>query len=204
MTKEERMEPKGPPRDLKRLWRNQPTEDRPVTLDTIRENAETFQRQIRRRNLRETLAAVAVVLVFGLYVWVFPGWMIKTGSVLAIAGTLFIVWQLRRRAAANVLPEGSALTLLEFHRQELMRQRDAARSVGLWYIAPVVPGAVLMSLGRYFQFHAPGRTIAWDHQVIILCTLIVALVFAIVWLLNVWAAERLQRRIDELDKLRSA
>jgi hypothetical protein len=175
-----------------------------VTLDTIRENAATFQRQIRRRNLRETLAAVAVVLVFGLYVWVFPGWMIKTGSVLAIAGTLFIVWQLRRRAAANVLPEGSALTLLEFHRQELVRQRDAARSVGLWYIAPVVPGAVLMSLGRYFQFHAPGRTIAWDHQVIILCTLIVALVFAIVWLLNVWAAERLQRRIDELDKLRSA
>jgi hypothetical protein len=31
---------------------------------------------------------------------------------------------------------------------------------------------------------------------------IVALTFAIVWLLNAWAAERLQRRIDELDKLR--
>jgi hypothetical protein len=95
------------------------------------------------------------------------------------------------------------MPLIEFHRRELMRQRDAARSVGLWYIAPVIPGAVMMTLGRYFQFHAPGRTIAADHQIIILCTFIVALVFAVVWLLNVWAAERLQRRIDELDKLRA-
>ncbi len=197
------METKRPPRDLKALWRNQPTEHRPVTLDNIRGHAETFQRQIRRRNLRETLAAAAVALVFGWYVWIFPGWMIKAGSVLAIAGTLIIVWQLRRRAGATTLPESSTLALVEFHRQELVRQRDAARSVGLWYIAPVVPGAVLMALGRFFQFHAPGRTIAWDHQVIVLCTVIVALVFGVVWLLNVWAAERLQRRIDELDKLRS-
>ena len=29
-------------------------------------------------------------------------------------------------------------------------------------------------------------------------------VFVIVCLLNVWAAERLQRRVDELDKLRAA
>ena len=198
------MESENPPRDLKRLWRNQPTEDRTVTLDNIRKNADAFRAQIRRRNLRELVAAGVVLVVFGFYTWVLPGWMIKTGSVLAMVGTLWIVWQLRRRASAAALPENSGMALLEFHRQELARQRDAAKSVAWWYIAPVIPGAVMMSLGRYFQFHAPGRTLAWDHQIVVLCSAIVALTFVIVWLLNAWAAERLQRRIAELDKLRSA
>lgn len=196
------MESKHPCRDLKSLWRDQPTEDRPMTLDNIRKNAEAFQTRIRRRNLRELVAAGVVLLIFGFYTWVLPGWMIKTGSVLAMVGTLLIVWQLRRRASAAVLTESSGMTLLEFHRQELVRQRDAAKSVAWWYIAPVIPGATMISLGRYFQFHAPGRTLAWDHQIVILCSAIVALTFAIIWLLNAWAAERLQRRIDKLDKLR--
>lgn len=196
------MESKYPPRDLKSLWRDQPTEDRPVTLDNIRKNADVFQTQIRRRNLREIVAAAVVLLVFGFYTWVLPGWTIKTGSVLVMVGTLCIIWQLRRRASAVSLRESSGMALLEFHRQQLVRQRDAAKSVAWWYIGPVIPGVVMMTLGRYFQFHAPGRTLAWDHQIIILCSAIVALTFVIVWLLNAWAAERLQRRIDDLDKLR--
>lgn len=198
------MENKRPSRDLKALWRDQATEDSSVTLDNIRKHAETFQRKIRRRNLREIFAAAAVILVFGWYTWIFPGWMIKTGSMLTILGTMWIVRQLHRRASAAALPESSGIALIEFHRQELVRQRDAARSAGRWYIAPVIPGAGMVTLGRYFQFHAPGRTVAMDHQIIILCTLLVALVFVIIWLLNAWAAERLQRRIDELDKLRAA
>ncbi len=198
------MESKHPPRDLKTLWRDQPTEDRPVTLDNIRKNADVFQAQIRRRNLREIVAAGVVLLVSGFYAWVLPGWMIKTGSLLVMVGTLWVVWQLRRRASAASLPESSGMALLEFHRQELLRQRNAVKSVARWYIAPVVPGVVMMTLGRYFQSHASGRTLGWDHQIVILCSVIVALIFAIVWLLNAWAAERLQRRIDELDKLRGA
>ncbi len=198
------MEIKAPPRDLKSLWRGQPTEDRPVTLESLRRSAETFQAQVRRRNLLEYIGGGFVILVFGAYAWIFPGWMMKTGSVLTMIGTLWIVWQLHRRAsAAAAVPGSSGMTLLEFHRQELARQRDALKAVAWWYIAPVVPGAVMINLGRYFQYHAPGRTLAWDHQIIILCSVIVALTFAIIWLLNAWGAERLQRRIDELDKLRA-
>lgn len=198
------MESRHTRRDAKTVWRDQPTGDRPVTLDNIRKNASEFQTRIRRRNLREILAAGVVLLVFGFYAWVFPGWMIKMGSLLVMAGTLWIVWQLLRRASGASLPESSGMALLEFHRQQLLRQRNAAKSVAWWYIAPVIPGVVMMILGRYFQFHAPGRTLAWDHQIVILCSAIVALTIAIVWLLNAWAAERLQRRIDELDKLRGA
>ncbi|HWF99951.1 MAG TPA: hypothetical protein VN691_12225, partial [Steroidobacteraceae bacterium] len=38
------------------------------------------QTRIRRRNARETVAAGVVLLVFGFYAWVLPGWMIETAA----------------------------------------------------------------------------------------------------------------------------
>jgi hypothetical protein len=193
-----------PSGDIKKLWRNQKTEDDTVTLDDIRKRAAKFQSRIHRRNLREYFAAAIVVVVFGLYAWIFPGWMMKTGSVLSIAAALFVSWQIHKRASAYTPPQdSSAMSLLEFHRQELVRQRDALKSVWLWYLAPCVPGMVLIVLGRYLQFHAQGRTLAWDHQIIILCAIIVVMVLGLVWLLNAWVAEKLQRQIDEFDRLRA-
>jgi small neutral amino acid transporter SnatA (MarC family) len=190
-----------PSDDIKTLWRNQKTGDAPVTLDDIRRRAEKFQARIRSRNQREYIAAAIVVLVFGWYILIIPGWTIKTGSALCIAAALYISWQLHRRAASATPPQ-DATNLLDFHRRELVRQRDALKSVWLWYLAPPLPGMILILLGRYFEFHARRRSIAWDHQVIILCAIIVFLVFGLVWLLNALGAEKLQRRIDELDRLR--
>jgi hypothetical protein len=188
--------------DAKTLWRKQPSEDTVVTLDNIRDRAEKFQSQVRRRNMREYLAAPVVVVVCGICLWFFPGWMMKTGSAFFIAAVLFFVWQLHKRGAAEMLPANSGMPLVVFHREALIRQRDALRSVGTWYLAPFIPGLVLFVLGRYFQFHAPGRSLPWDRQIIILCAVIAVLISGIVWLLNVWGAERLQREIDHLDGLR--
>ncbi len=198
------MRTERPSDDIKKLWRDQKTEEGIMTLDDIRKKAGKFQSRVRRRNLREYVASVIVVFVFGWYVLVLPGWMTKAGSALCIVAALFVSWQLHRRASADTQPhDSSATSLLEFHRRELMRQRDALKSVWLWYLAPFVPGIALTGLGRYVQFHAHGRTIAWDHQVIILCLIIVVLVFGIVWSLNALGAAKLQRQIDELDRLRA-
>ena len=196
------MSPEISPNDAKALWRKQPSEETVVTLDNIRDRAEKFQSRVRRRNMREYLAALVVVVVFGFYIWIFPGWMIKTGSALSIVAALFVVWQLHKRSAPQALPANSGMPLVAFHREELIRQRDALRSVATWYLAPFIPGCVLIVLGRYFQFHAPGRTMAWDHQIIVLTVVVMALIFGIVWLLNAWGAERVQRKIDQLDGLR--
>jgi hypothetical protein len=196
------MSPEMSPDDAKTLWRNQPSEETVVTLDNIRDRAEQFQSQVRRRNMREYLAAPVVVVVCGVFMWFFPGWMMKTGSALFIIAVLLVVWQLHKRAAAKMLPGNSGMPLVVFHREALIRQRDALRSVGTWYLAPFIPGFVLLVLGRYFQFHAPGRTLAWDRQIIILCAIMAVLAFGIVWVLNAWGAERLQRKIDQLDGLR--
>jgi uncharacterized membrane protein YedE/YeeE len=190
------------PNDAKTLWRKQPSEETVVTLDNIRHKAEMFQSQVQWRNRREYLVAPLVVVWLGVCLWILPGWMIKTGSALLIIAVLFVVWQLHKRGAAEMLPGNSGMPLVVFHREALIRQRDALRSVGTWALAPFIPGVVFMVLGRYFQSHAPGRTLAWDRQIIILSAVVVALILGIVWLLNAWGAERLQRKIDQLDGLR--
>ncbi|MEJ0006454.1 MAG: hypothetical protein WDM77_08850 [Steroidobacteraceae bacterium] len=172
-----------------------------MTLDKIRDRAEKFQSQVRRRNMREYLVAPAVVVVCGFWLWFFPGWMMKTGSSFLIVAVLFVMWQLHKRGPSELLPSDAGMPLVVFHREALIRQRDALRSVGTWGLAPFIPGFVLMVLGRYFQVHSLTRTLAWDRQIIIVCAVVAVLISGIVWLLNVWGAERLQREIDHLDGL---
>jgi Flp pilus assembly protein TadB len=185
--------------DVKTLWRNQKPEDDTVTLAHIHERAATFQKRIRRGVLIEYVASVFVVLVFGFYIWFFPGWMMKTGSALVILATLFVVWQMRRRMSAQDVPDAQRLELIAFLRTELVRQRDARTSAWLWYIAPFLPGMALMMAGRWFQTHASWRSLARDHEIIILSSAVAVLVLGSIWLLQMWVAKRLQRKIDELD-----
>jgi Flp pilus assembly protein TadB len=101
------------------------------------------------------------------------------------------MWQLHRRARARPLPEALAGSLMEFHRAELARQRDALRSVWRWYIGPLVPGLVLFLCGRQIENGS------WQPAAFA----IVALLLAGVVVLNLHAARRLQRQIDKLDQL---
>jgi uncharacterized membrane-anchored protein YhcB (DUF1043 family) len=47
------------------------------------------------------------------------------------------------------------------------------------------------------------RSLAWDHEVIALCVVAIVLTLVIIRLLQVVRAAKLQRKIDELEKLRS-
>jgi hypothetical protein len=128
-------------------------------------------------------------------------WLMQLGSALVILAVGYVAWQLHRRGSARPGPETGA-ALADFHRSELVRQRDALRSVASWYLAPFAPGMLLIMAGRWFQSHVPGRPLELDRLIIALCMVIVALVFFAVWLLNRLGAHRLQKEIDALDALR--
>jgi hypothetical protein len=193
---------KSPLDDVKSLWRNQQGDSAPLSLRDVRDAAQKFERRIRRRNVRETLAAVVVVVICGWSAWVYPGWMLKLGMGLEIIASIFIMARLNRRGAARRTPaDASGEPLLAFHRAELVRQRDLLKAAWLWYLGPLVPGMVLICLGRWFQFHARFRSVAVDHMVIVLMSVILALMFVIVGLVNFLAAARLQAKIYELDAL---
>lgn len=178
--------------DPRSLWRDQELPPlQPLPPQELAEKAAKLQGTVSRRNRRELIAAAVIAPVFLFYAWFFPHWLSKLGALLTVGGTGVVVWQLHRRASAQPLPQALATSLLAFHRGELARQRDALRSVWLWYVAPIVPGITLFLCGRQIE---NGRWEPWAF-------IIAALLMLGVVLLNRYAARRLQRDIDALDQL---
>lgn len=178
--------------DVRQLWREQAVPPlQPLPTDELAAQSQQLRHKVGRRNRRETVAAGLVAAVFLAYAWFFPYWLTKLGALLTAAGSAVVVWQLHRRVSPLPLPEALGASLLQFHRAELVRQREALRAVWRWYVAPFVPGLVLYLCGRQIE---NGRWQPWPF-------VITALVLAgVVWI-NRRAAQRLQREIETLDVL---
>lgn len=176
--------------DPQSLWLSQGKEQDPMTLADIHAKARTLETRVQRRNAIEYVAC-GVALVGFLPTLLNPrSWMMQAGAGLIMLAILFVAWQLHRRGSAEATPQPGE-PLLEAYRRQLVRQRDALRTAGLWYVAPVVPGMALMMLGSWLQLHASGPSI-------LACSAIAALVLTWIWLRNLRGAKRLQKRIDEL------
>ena len=183
--------------DMRNLWQAQGSGAAPLTLEELRAKAVKFNTRIARRNLREYAAVVVVVLWYGYGVWRAPALLMRVGDALVVAGAIYLAFELHRRAAASRTPGALAWqSCVDFHRAELVRQRDALSSVWKWYIGPLVPGlAVLL---------APGCVTAFRHSVPtgLLSLTPVGVVALVLWLV-VWvnkkAASKLQRQIDALE-----
>lgn len=185
------------PLDPQALWQSQAQEHEPMSLAEIHRKSRTLERKVRWRNLSEYVASVIVVVFLGPILLNRDSWMMQAGAALIIAATVFVSWQIHRRTATGVIPEaGDALR--DFHRQTLIRQRDALKSLGWWYMAPFAPGMILLMMGRWFQSHVPNRSLAMDHLGILLASGVVVLVFGGIWWLNQLGARRLQKQIDAL------
>ena len=168
-----------------------------MSLAEIHQKARKLERGVRWRNIREYVASVVVVLGFSPVLFHRDSWMMQAGAALIIAATVFVAWRIHRQASARAVPEAGE-ALREFHREELIRQRDALRSVGRWYLGPFVPGMVLLMMGRWFQSHVGGRSLAMDHLGILLTSGVCALVFGGIWWLNLRGVRHLQEEIDRL------
>jgi len=162
--------------------------------DQIVHKAQEFEKKIRWRNLREYAAAILVIAAFGTYIVIFENPAIRLGSSLIIAAAAYVVWHLHRRGAARDLPAaGGFSACLDFYRAELARQRDLLRSVWLWYVAPFIPGFIVLGLGSAQA--NPDRSGSFVNAISVALVVLV-----IVWL-NRHGARKLQREIDGLDAL---
>lgn len=180
-----------PSGDIQALWRDQQLEAASLAAGQVRKLAETFQSRIRRRNRREYAGAAVAILGHAAAAAIVPDPWIRLGAALVAAGVLYVCYQLHRRASAEIVPERLGLSpVIDFHRAQLERQRDALRGVWSWYALPVLPGLLVVLIAG-----ARGTRRA------ILLTGIAALIFgAIVWL-NRRGADRLQQQLDRLDSI---
>ena len=177
---------------LKELWKHQSLDALTFSPESLQAKAGALRRKIRRRNGIEYAAGLLVVAGYALYLWAYEDLLTRIASVLVMLGTLFVLYQLHVRASAQQRPpESLTLPMSTYYRAELVRQRDALRSVFFWYLLPLFPGIELFFLGRQLQMNVPLNF--W------LYLLYPALAAAIV-LLNLHGARKLQQQIDQLDR----
>jgi hypothetical protein len=178
--------------ELKSLWKSQPLDAETVSIDTIRGVAKGLHAAISRRNRQEKFAAYLVMLIFGVFAWTQETTTMRVGCVLIILGTLVILYQLRKRATIGALPlQGVACTYVEYFRAELVHQREAVRTVWLWYIAPAVPGVAVLVWG---MAENDPSGFPWLPML----AMFVVPFGVVVWM-NLKVAREMQQKIDELD-----
>lgn len=178
--------------DPKDLWKDQTVSVTTYSPDDLRARLKKQQGMFRLRNLVEYIAGGFVMLGFGSYLFLPMGLTIKAGSVLLLLGTAYVMWQLHRRASAAPAPtEGD---LAGFQREQLVRQHAALSTVWRWYLAPFVPGMLVLFVGqaRALPF---GQ---WLYGIAAVGVMIA--VFGLIWLLNHHAARKIARQIEELDR----
>lgn len=184
---------------LRELWATDQGEKFTMSIAELTARSDRFRSRIQRRNLIEYLAAALVVGTFGWLAYIIPVWSVRIGAALIMLAAIYISWQLHRVASlsAGELP---ADDLASVHRRELVRQRDALRSVWRWYLAPFVPGILVFVLGTTIEAgaHAPLWAVIATSAVSLG---FVSLIFAGVWALNAYAARKLDEEIKTLDSV---
>jgi amino acid transporter len=168
-------------------------------LDEVRKGADKFYRYVKWRNRVEYVACVIVVVAFSAYVFWLPQMLQKAGSVLVVLATLYVAWQLHRHASAVPPETAGTMPLLLFARAQMVRQRDALRSIFGWYILPFLPGLALVMAGNWQVKRAAGTDI--PNLAEALAFVVVFGMLGFIWWLNQLGARRLQRHIDEIDAL---
>ena len=182
-----------PDEDVAILWKVQSV-DRPIMLSDIRSKAMRFERRVRWRNLLEYGAAVVVLVAFSRLVWIGSHPLIRTGAVLVVLATLYVVYRIHSDASVTAMPESLGLaTCNEFHRGQLVRQRDLLRGVWRWYLLPFVPGFLVLLIGRAAADPSRASRVA-------ISAIISLLVFLGIGWLNQRAARKLDREIDGLER----
>ena len=195
-----------PSEDMESLWQSQAAEPLKLCPEDFQQKMRAFERKIFQRNAREYVACAVVIASFGYYEWRFHELVIRVASALIIAGALYVMFQIHRRASPQTVPADLGMsTCIDFYRTSLERQRDALRTVWTWYLLPFVPGLAVFLLGsimNQWAAHSGGL----GHFVIGFLSLpgITIAVYFVVWKLNRLSAQRLQAEIDELNALRDS
>ena len=80
--------------------------------------------------------------------------------------------------------------MLQFHRREIVRQRDMLRAVPYWYLLPLVPGMIVTLAAKADS--AAGALVAVP---------VVGVIFMFVWWLNAAAARFLESQLRQVEAL---
>jgi hypothetical protein len=183
------------------IWTTQSQETFTMSVEDIRTHAASFQGKISARNWREQAVGALLALVFLGVALIAEQAFARFAMLAAAAGNIYVMWQLHRQARAAHIDEVCLVTdWRHFHRAELVRQRDALRTVWRWYLGPLVPGVVLGVLAVAYGAWSKGN-VAEAVVMAVLGPLVMAAVFQLIAWINMKAAGNIQTEIDKIDRM---
>jgi len=139
---------------VKSAWRQQPVEALPnrsnrEIVNAILARVENVQRVIRWRDTREITAAIAGIVLFGIWFWTERAITARIGCAIIVAGSALIIVRLlmghsrKRRPPLHLQVREYCAT----ERDRLDVQIRLLRSVLWWYLLPSVLGSNLFVFG---------------------------------------------------------
>lgn len=182
-------------------WATEGADARFTGADEMAHKRTEFERRVRRRNLIEYAAGGLVIPVFAWVAWLTAraGEVVITlGFGMAITGMVVVLASLYYRASN--LPHRPESDCRSHLRAQLEHQRQALASVPRWYLAPLVPGMMLVLVGSALPL---ARDTSWAAALVGLAlpaVVIGAIFIGIAWL-NRRAARALEGEIAALDAL---
>lgn len=189
--------------DLKEVWRSEMNtlarSDHNIWQDT-KSKVDDYDRKVRFRDVREILVAAVVAGFFG-FAW-FAGYisnpLSQAGALVIILACLFISARLVRARATPAIADWTLKSRVASEITKLERQKGLLGSVALWYVAPIMLGVFLVSLGEHVAANgtylpSPGLGFYW-----LLC---LAFSFFLVWLNQRAVRENIEPLLHRLRSL---
>ncbi len=144
--------------ELIKIWQSSPNQERVkfeksrLMID-VQTSVDRLHKAIKFRDLREIIAAMIVIPIFGLYAFIFPFILSKIASVLIILYAIFVI--IRLRSAKKHKPGEFTETYLEYllkTRDYIRIQKRLLETVLYWYI---LPGLTLVTMFTIGFFESP-------------------------------------------------
>jgi len=143
------------PEEFQNQWQesNQSATRQPVDVDAMLRTWRRVEKNnfgVLRRDLVETVAAIAVVLLFGRGIFTLDPWVAKSGAAICVLGAVFVIYKLNR--TRMVCGESRLdLTVQEFYEREtdrIKKQIHLLRTMASWYLMPFFIGMNLVFAGN--------------------------------------------------------
>lgn len=184
---------------LRSIWMEQNMQTHTPDIDTLRRYERRLEASATWRNRIEFIAGglVAAFLLFAGFSTLARAETLGShvtgfGHLSVAAGTLWVILRLHR-LTRNARGATAGAPILAHLRQRIVAERDMLRGAWRWYVAPLVPGFVLIYGGAALE-PEPNWTVFWTGTL-----LTTAILAGIAWL-NHRAAVRAEREIVRLDE----
>ncbi len=140
--------------EIEKIWQNNSEFevvefDKAELRDELKKQLRHFDRLVKRRNIRESIAAVIVIILFGAGLFLFSSLLSQIGMIIGVLyGALVIIMFWRAKQKKPIEYGLPTIDYLKKYRNYLAEERKLASNVLYWYLAPPYIACLLFFIGE--------------------------------------------------------